>query len=126
MGPRVSKREPLMPSDDTPALAPEALAQGVLDLFERAVGDPLTRMRAALATMLPLSAHPPAGTGAAPRWRHRKRGTHYTELGRAEAQVATRAIEEGDLVVVYRGDDGVLAVRRADEFEDGRFERLSG
>jgi hypothetical protein len=67
------------------------------------------------------------------RWRHKKRGSTYTEVGRGRMQCewlmdydnteggGTRA----DLapVVVYRADvDGSLWVRPEDEFMDGRFE----
>lgn len=58
------------------------------------------------------------------RVRHLKRGTEYEVLGRASVQ-ASHPIQEGDTVVVYRGEaDGALWARPADEFEDGRFESL--
>jgi hypothetical protein len=60
-----------------------------------------------------------------PRWRHKKRGTTYTEVGRANLQIATDPIEEDDRVVIYRSDaDGRLWVRGEAEFQDGRFEAL--
>jgi hypothetical protein len=31
---------------------------------------------------------------------------------------------DGDLMTVYRGDDGRLWVRHTEEFEDGRFEDI--
>lgn len=58
------------------------------------------------------------------RWRHKKRGTTYTMIGDAEAQASTGAINDGDIVVVYRGDDGKLWIRRKSEFMDGRFEEI--
>ena len=58
------------------------------------------------------------------RWRHKKRGTTYEEIGRAELQIAAGAVFEGDTLVVYRGEDGKLWARGEREFEDGRFERL--
>jgi hypothetical protein len=58
------------------------------------------------------------------RWRHKKRRTTYTEVGRAELQ-SSMPLDEGDIMVVYRGDDGKLWVRPADEFDDGRFEEVT-
>lgn len=61
------------------------------------------------------------------RWRHKKRGSTYTEIGRATLQTAN-VMRLGDMLemTVYRSeDDGSLWVRSAREFEDGRFERLS-
>ncbi len=59
------------------------------------------------------------------RWKHRKRGTAYDVLtSTAAAQCATGPINEGDYVTVYQGDDGNWWVRRTDEFQDGRFERI--
>lgn len=59
------------------------------------------------------------------RWRHKKRGTIYTEVCRAELRAATRNPEEGELMIVYRGEDGNVWVRAAGEFKDGRFEVIS-
>jgi hypothetical protein len=59
------------------------------------------------------------------KWRHVKRGSIYTEVGRAELQAATaNIIEEGTTLVIYRGEDGKLWARGEDEFTDGRFERI--
>ncbi len=63
---------------------------------------------------------PTLGGGARRMWHHRKRGTTYEELGRAELQAAEDVVE-GMTLVVYRGEDGKLWVRQEDEFEDGRF-----
>lgn len=61
-----------------------------------------------------------------PRWRHKKRGTTYVEIGRASLQIATDPVEEDDRVVIYRSDtDGRLWVRGEAEFMDGRFEAIS-
>lgn len=59
------------------------------------------------------------------RWRHKKRGTVYEEIGRAELQTSEDYVVEGDTVVVYRGEDGKLWAREALEFEDGRFEEIN-
>lgn len=57
------------------------------------------------------------------RWRHKKRGTSYTEVGLAQIQ-AEEPLTDYEVVVVYRGDDGQLWVRRKSEFHDGRFEPI--
>jgi len=58
------------------------------------------------------------------RWQHKKRGTTYQLLGRAEMQSET-PVAEGDHVEVYRSEqDGKLWVRPPGEFHDGRFEKL--
>lgn len=59
------------------------------------------------------------------RWRHKKRGSIYIEIGRAKLQAAdTGGMADNQPMVVYRGEDGQLWVRPEDEFEDGRFERV--
>jgi hypothetical protein len=61
-----------------------------------------------------------------PRWRHKKRGTFYTEIGRGTLQAEPSAdLCEGDEIIFYRGDDGRLWCRRVEEFEDGRFEAVA-
>lgn len=77
-----------------------------------------------LAKKARLSASPkPDATSDGPRWRHKKRGTVYTEIGRARVQAASDGpIGEDDAVVVYRSEDGTLWAREQSEFEDGRFE----
>jgi len=59
------------------------------------------------------------------RYRHVKRGTVYTVIGEAELQVAVCNPVEGDLLTIYRGDDGKLWARFRDEFLDGRFEPVA-
>ena len=71
------------------------------------------------------------------RVRHKKRGTTYTVLGFARAQVSkasplggsfpatARLLCDDDALIVYHGEDGQLWVRFPDEFNDGRFEELS-
>ena len=58
------------------------------------------------------------------RWQHVKRGTKYTEFCRAEMQIGDVQPVDGEVMVVYRGDDGHWCVRRSGEFEDGRFVEL--
>lgn len=57
------------------------------------------------------------------RWRDKKRGTYYTEVGLAALQTA-EPIPDGTALIVYRGDDGLLWARPSTEFKDGRFERV--
>lgn len=54
------------------------------------------------------------------RVKHVARGSTYTVLGGAEVQSAM-PINEGDMLMVYRGDDGRLWARPMPEFGDGRF-----
>lgn len=78
---------------------------------------PGQQARAAIAAM---QTTPPAE-----RVRHKKRGTTYTIVGNAELQLSFDDLCDGSEMIVYRGDDGKLWVRNANEFWDGRFERLS-
>jgi hypothetical protein len=62
------------------------------------------------------------------RYRHVKRGTVYEIVGRAELQTAGPGVDilqDGDILVVYRGGDGKLWARKESEFNDGRFEPIA-
>lgn len=59
-----------------------------------------------------------------PLWRHVKRGTVYTEIGRGKVQTYTPLTDYAE-VVVYRGQEGDTWVRPVGEFEDGRFAALT-
>jgi len=57
-------------------------------------------------------------------FRHRKRGTVYSVLGVGSLQTS-QPLGDGASLVVYRGQDGRIWVRPAEEFADGRFERVT-
>lgn len=57
------------------------------------------------------------------KWRHKKRGTTYIEIGRGLMQDHGTDLDD-EPVVIYRGEDGRLWVRTVDQFEDGRFARV--
>lgn len=59
-----------------------------------------------------------------PRFHHKKRGSNYTVVGAARLQFSTTMPKDGDMLTLYRGDDGAYSVRAPDEFNDGRFEPL--
>jgi hypothetical protein len=54
-------------------------------------------------------------------YRHRRRGTLYTVIGRANLQT-DHPLEDDEPLVIYRGKDGELWARPVREFRDGRFE----
>lgn len=59
-------------------------------------------------------------------WKHKKRGSLYREIGRAELQQATNfKAGEGDIIVVYQDLEGKIWARSEPEFEDGRFEEIT-
>lgn len=90
----------------------KALAQYGCDQFSNDTDAMRAAITAALAAMW------------RPTHRHKKRGTSYMEVGRGFAQVSDHPIEEMTAVSIYRGADGLLWVRNAVEFDDGRFETL--
>lgn len=59
-------------------------------------------------------------------FRHIKRGSVYSKIGDAQVQASDAPLTDYEVVVVYRGVDGQLWVRRKSEFYDGRFEELVG
>lgn len=64
--------------------------------------------------------------GAAPHWRHRKRGTVYAEVGLARLQT-DEPLSDMQEVLVYRDvNDGRLWARTPAMFHDGRFEPVEG
>jgi hypothetical protein len=54
-------------------------------------------------------------------YRHRRRGTLYTVIGRANLQT-DHPLEDDEALVIYRDKDGKLWARPVREFRDGRFE----
>ena len=59
------------------------------------------------------------------RWRHVKRGTTYRVLFEAAKVSSIDAMLDDMTMVVYQGEaDGLVWVRPAREFFDGRFEAL--
>lgn len=60
------------------------------------------------------------------RYRHKIRGTTYRVLFEAAKAQSSIVVLEDMTMVVYQGEaDGLVWVRPAREFFDGRFERLS-
>lgn len=62
------------------------------------------------------------GTKGSEIYRHRRRGTLYTVVGRAILQTDRPLSDEQELVV-YTGGDGRLWARPIRELYDGRFQR---
>jgi hypothetical protein len=64
--------------------------------------------------------------GGVRRWRHKKRGSVYTEVGRGLLQTQDAGgLTDNEPMVVYRNEEtGALWIRDVTEFEDGRFEAL--
>lgn len=64
------------------------------------------------------------------RFYHTKRGTKYTVIGEARFNTTSKRQDlwkgpwDGDMLTLYRGDDGVFSVRDKNEFNDGRFVKI--
>lgn len=109
--------------------APEAAVLAILDLCGELGGRQSGESHAVfLRRLIDALIAAEAGNKPAPpeRWRHRKRGTTYIEIGRAKLQASDAGgLAEDQEMVVYRSEsDGRMWCRPADEFDDGRFVRL--
>lgn len=102
--------------------AADELEAAVNDLDPDAIKRDLVEAQSVISTLRAALAAA-AEVGEQPRWRHLKRGTTYTEIGRAELQSAI-FVREGAILVIYQGEDGKIWARWQGEFEDGRFQRL--
>lgn len=80
-----------------------------------------------LYTASSLPGHQSAASHSQEIWRHKKRGTTYTIIGRGKLQSSDpTGLGDNQPMVVYRSEaDGSIWVRPTDEFEDGRFERVA-
>ena len=58
-----------------------------------------------------------------PQYRHKKRGTTYTVMGRATLQ-AEGPLDNTKVVIYQSNIDGSMWVRPEAEFFDGRFEHI--
>ena len=56
---------------------------------------------------------------------HTKRGTKYKVVGQVRAQCSIMPINDGDMLMLFIGEDGVYSARHPSEFNDGRFERIT-
>lgn len=61
---------------------------------------------------------------------HKKRGTYYQHIGEARLNftrdtLLADLLKDGEMLVLYRGEDGVYSVRHPVEMNDGRFTKLT-
>lgn len=117
----------------------DAAAKAIDDYWSGRCGEYLAKQtlmdmaRAALdaaAMWTEVEAPPTAGPipeAGARRWRHKKRGSTYVEIGHAKLQTTPpNTLADYDEMVIYRSEaDGSLWCRARSEFEDGRFECLA-
>jgi hypothetical protein len=59
-------------------------------------------------------------------WRHKKRGSIYRIIGRGHMQINVPEVDMVEVVIYQSVTDESIWVRPVSEFEDGRFESLSG
>ena len=77
----------------------------------------LIKARAILATGLVLDKQE--------KWRHKNRGTTYTIIDSHTLVQCEKPLTDNETVLLYRDtESGKWAVRRSNEFHDGRFERV--
>jgi hypothetical protein len=87
----------------------EALVQGYADLMQQAAD----RLEAA------------GQEASSRRWRHKKRGSTYAEIGEGRIQTSEPLTDHAEVVIYRSEDDGELWVRTKSEFHDGRFEPVA-
>lgn len=56
-------------------------------------------------------------------WHHPKRGSNYKIAGEIRLQCSTKQPQDGDMLTLYRDEEGHYSARLPEEFLDGRFVR---